>query len=71
MRPQAIHDTALIAVEGERDDICGPGQTHAAHDLCAGLDASQRHQQTLPGCGHYGIFPDASGARSSIHACAN
>ncbi|MPW23276.1 polyhydroxyalkanoate depolymerase [Paraburkholderia sp. CNPSo 3157] len=56
VRPQAIRDTVLITVEGERDDICGPGQTHAAHGLCTGLDASQRYQMTLRGCGHYGIF---------------
>ncbi|WP_429289897.1 polyhydroxyalkanoate depolymerase [Paraburkholderia sp. CI3] len=56
VRPQAIRDTALITVEGERDDICGPGQTHAAHDLCTGLDGPRRHQLTIRGCGHYGLF---------------
>ncbi|WP_133667641.1 polyhydroxyalkanoate depolymerase [Paraburkholderia sp. BL10I2N1] len=56
VRPGAIKATALITVEGERDDICGRGQTHAAHDLCTGLDASLRHRLTARGCGHYGIF---------------
>ncbi len=28
----AIRDTALMTVEGERDDICGLGQTEAAHE---------------------------------------
>jgi poly(3-hydroxybutyrate) depolymerase len=56
VRPQAITDTALITIEGERDDICGPGQTHAAHDLCTGIDASRKHRVTAIGCGHYGIF---------------
>jgi len=46
----------LITVEGGRDDICGSGQPHAAHDLCTGLDASRKHHVRAPGCGHYGIF---------------
>ncbi|MBT6284796.1 MAG: polyhydroxyalkanoate depolymerase, partial [Rhodospirillaceae bacterium] len=35
--PGAIKRTALLTVEGERDDICAVGQTAAAHDLCTGL----------------------------------
>ena len=35
--PRAIRRTALLTVEGERDDICAVGQTVAAHDLCTGL----------------------------------
>ena len=31
---QAIRRTALLTVEGERDDICAIGQTMAALDLC-------------------------------------
>ena len=34
---KAIRKTALLTVEGERDDICALGQTAAAHDLCTGL----------------------------------
>jgi len=56
VRPHAIWSTTLITVEGGRDDICGPGQTHASHDLCTGLDASRKHHVRAPGCGHYGIF---------------
>lgn len=56
VRPSAIKRTTLITVEGEQDDICGSGQTHAAHDLCAGIDTSHRHRLTVAGCGHYGIF---------------
>jgi poly(3-hydroxybutyrate) depolymerase len=56
VRPQDIRSTALITVEGERDDICGSGQTHAAHDLCMGLDASRKHRLTAAACGHYGVF---------------
>ena len=33
--PAAIRQTALLTVEGERDDICSPGQTFPAHDLCS------------------------------------
>lgn len=54
--PGAIEQTALMTVEGERDDICAPGQTVAAHKLCRNLDpAKQRHhlQETV---GHYGVF---------------
>jgi poly(3-hydroxybutyrate) depolymerase len=35
--PKAIRHTALLTIEGERDDICGLGQTLAAQDLCSGL----------------------------------
>jgi poly(3-hydroxybutyrate) depolymerase len=37
VNPGAIRRTALLTVEGERDDICGLGQTLAAQDLCTGL----------------------------------
>jgi poly(3-hydroxybutyrate) depolymerase len=60
VRPHAIRETALITVEGERDDICGLGQTHAAHDLCTAIEASRRHRITIAGCGHYGIFSGSS-----------
>ena len=40
VRPAAIRRTALLTVEGERDDICAIGQTMAALDLCTGV----RHQ---------------------------
>src|SRR5439155_6033553 len=33
VNPGAIERTALLTVEGERDDICGVGQTVAAHRL--------------------------------------
>jgi len=54
--PAAIRRTALMTVEGELDDISAPGQTHAAHDLCASLEAAQRAHFLCPGVGHYGIF---------------
>ena len=31
--PAAIRDVALLAIEGERDDISGIGQTKAALDI--------------------------------------
>ena len=52
----AIRDTALMTVEGEFDDISAPGQTLAAHDLCANIPASRRDHLVEPGVGHYGIF---------------
>jgi poly(3-hydroxybutyrate) depolymerase len=56
VRPETIANTMLITVEGENDDICGRGQTHAAHDLCASIEPSRRHRITVADCGHYGIF---------------
>jgi len=54
--PGTIEQTALMTVEGERDDICGSGQTAAAHRLCRNLpQAKQRHHLQL-GVGHYGVF---------------
>ncbi|HET6827259.1 MAG TPA: polyhydroxyalkanoate depolymerase, partial [Ramlibacter sp.] len=43
VRPQDIHSTGLLTIEGELDDISGSGQTRAAHDLCTGITAD--HQQ--------------------------
>ena len=56
----AITRTALLTVEGERDDICGVGQTAAAHDLCTSLTPYRRRQHLQAGAGHFGVF---SGAR--------
>ncbi len=54
--PKAITDTALLAVEGERDDISGIGQTKAALDLAAKLQASRKRYFLADNVGHYGIF---------------
>ncbi len=56
VRPEAITDTALLTVEGELDDISGPGQTEAAHALCSALPAARKVHHMAPGCGHYGLF---------------
>ena len=52
----SIRRTALMTVEGERDDICAVGQTMAAHDLCTGLPPYMRSHHLQPGVGHYGVF---------------
>jgi polyhydroxyalkanoate depolymerase len=52
----AIRRTALLTVEGERDDICALGQTAVAHDLCQGIRPYMRRHHMQPGVGHYGVF---------------
>lgn len=56
VRPSAIKRTALLTVEGERDDICAVGQTAAAHDLCTSLRPHLKRHHLQPGVGHYGLF---------------
>jgi polyhydroxyalkanoate depolymerase len=56
VEPRAIRHTALLTVEGERDDICGLGQTAAAHDLCSALKPHMKRHHMQPGVGHYGVF---------------
>jgi len=54
--PSAIKKTALFTIEGELDDISGPGQTEAAHDLCTNLPKDKKEHFMVLGVGHYGIF---------------
>jgi len=54
--PAAIKDTALLAIEGERDDISGLGQTKAALDLATKLAAGKKQYLMAADVGHYGIF---------------
>jgi polyhydroxyalkanoate depolymerase len=56
INPAAIRRTALLTVEGERDDICSIGQTLAAHDLCSGLRPYMKRHHMQAGVGHYGVF---------------
>jgi poly(3-hydroxybutyrate) depolymerase len=56
VNPAAITRTALMTVEGERDDISGVGQTEAAHDLCSALPPTMRLHHLQPRVGHYGVF---------------
>src|SRR5215212_3334578 len=54
--PAAIRDVALLAVEGERDDISGIGQTKAALDISTKIPRDLKHYHLAKGVGHYGIF---------------
>ncbi len=54
--PGAIRNTALLTVEGEKDDVCAVGQTSAAHGLCTGLRPHMKRHHLQPGVGHYGVF---------------
>jgi poly(3-hydroxybutyrate) depolymerase len=54
--PAAITRVALLAIEGERDDISGIGQTRAALTLAAKLPAAKKQYFLAKDVGHYGIF---------------
>lgn len=54
--PGAIKDIALLAIEGERDDISGLGQTKAALTIATSLPDTLKQYYMAPGVGHYGIF---------------
>jgi poly(3-hydroxybutyrate) depolymerase len=54
--PAAIRRTALVTIEGERDDICAIGQTLAAQDLASGLRPWMRTHYVQSNVGHYGVF---------------
>ncbi|MEX0604468.1 MAG: polyhydroxyalkanoate depolymerase [Marinobacter sp.] len=56
VNPAAIQNTALMTIEGEKDDISSPGQTKAAHTLCSNVPDSRRVHHLQPGVGHYGTF---------------
>ncbi len=56
VEPSAITATALMTVEGEKDDISAVGQTKAAQDLCSGLKNKQRAHYEQAAVGHYGVF---------------
>ena len=56
VNPTAIDRTAMLAIEGERDDISGLGQTKAALDLAVKLPEGKKQYYMAEGAGHYGIF---------------
>lgn len=56
IEPKAIEKTALLTIEGERDDISAVGQTKAAHELCTGLPKAKHAHYEQKDVGHYGIF---------------
>jgi poly(3-hydroxybutyrate) depolymerase len=56
VKPEMVQKTFLFVVEGERDDICGLGQTAAALDLCPNLRPMLKRLHVQMGVGHYGVF---------------
>jgi poly(3-hydroxybutyrate) depolymerase len=54
--PGAIKDIAILAIEGERDDISGIGQTKAALKISTGLPDTMKQYLLAEEVGHYGIF---------------
>jgi poly(3-hydroxybutyrate) depolymerase len=54
--PGAITDIALLAVEGEHDDISGIGQTKAALKITPNLPDALKKYHLATDVGHYGIF---------------
>jgi poly(3-hydroxybutyrate) depolymerase len=54
--PAAITDIAVLAIEGEKDDISGIGQTRAALDISTSLPAKMKQYHLAADVGHYGIF---------------
>ncbi|MDB5737183.1 MAG: polyhydroxyalkanoate depolymerase, partial [Sphingomonas bacterium] len=54
--PGAITDTALLAIEGEKDDISGIGQTKAALTIATNLADERKRYFVAKKVGHYGIF---------------
>lgn len=66
VEPAKIKDMRLFTIEGENDDICGRGQTYAAHDLLTGTDPAYNQHYLAGGCGHYGVF---SGSKWRTDIC--
>jgi poly(3-hydroxybutyrate) depolymerase len=56
VEPAAIEHTALMTVEGEKDDVCAVGQTVAAHSLCTGIHPAKKTHHLQLKVGHYGVF---------------
>jgi poly(3-hydroxybutyrate) depolymerase len=54
--PGAITDVAILAIEGEKDDISGLGQTRAALTIATNLPDEKKRYYMAEGAGHYGIF---------------
>jgi poly(3-hydroxybutyrate) depolymerase len=54
--PAAITDIGLLAIEGERDDISGIGQTKSALTLATALPEDKKRYLMAESVGHYGIF---------------
>ncbi|RZM20353.1 MAG: polyhydroxyalkanoate depolymerase [Sphingomonas sp.] len=52
----AITDVAILAIEGENDDISGLGQTKAALTIATSLPDEYKRYYMAESVGHYGIF---------------
>ena len=52
----AIRRCAIMAVEGEKDDISGIGQTLAGLELTPNLPSHKKLYHLQPKVGHYGVF---------------
>jgi poly(3-hydroxybutyrate) depolymerase len=66
VEPEAIRKTALMTVEGERDDISGVGQTQAAHELCRNIPSDRRLHRLQEGVGHFGVFNGSRFERETV-----
>ena len=69
--PRAIQRTALLTIEGERDDIAAPGQTCAAHILCTFLPERLHHRILVQGSGHFSLFYGNTWRREVLPAIQN
>ncbi|MEO0387362.1 MAG: polyhydroxyalkanoate depolymerase [Pseudomonadota bacterium] len=56
IEPSAIDDIAVLAIEGEKDDITGLGQTTAVLDLVPNLPTAMKSGYVQEKVGHYGVF---------------
>lgn len=56
IRLEDITDTAILAIEGERDDITGVGQTKAVLKFCKNLSNTKKEYFLAKDVGHYGLF---------------
>lgn len=65
INPGEIRNTALLTIEGEKDDITGLGQTEGAQHLAVNLAPEKRYHYVQPDVGHYGVF-NGSRFRSEI-----
>ncbi|WP_092483118.1 polyhydroxyalkanoate depolymerase [Candidatus Ichthyocystis hellenicum] len=52
----AITDVPIMVIEAEFDDICAPGQTRAAFDICKKLPDKYKGYLFVENAGHYGVF---------------
>jgi poly(3-hydroxybutyrate) depolymerase len=56
LQPQLIKRTALLTVEARKDEVCGIGQTQAAHHLCTGIPESRKFHFVAQGATHRDVF---------------